>query len=207
MGKKRVKAGTSKASAAQRRALFIEAYCTNGGNATQAAVTAGFKPGSAAEKAGYRLSNDVRVAQDIETRRANALASAQEETGLTAAGTLRELRGLVHSDLRKCFDKTTGALLAPHLWPDDVAPHMASVKVVEMAGGMKVGGDDGVSHVPMYTKEVKLWDKNSAIDKAMKHLGLYKEDNAQKPAAHVHLAGVKSVKFQPLSGRGKRAAA
>jgi hypothetical protein len=30
-----------------------------------------------------------------------------------------------------------------------------------------------------YTKKLKLWDKNAALDKAAKHLGLYERDNAQ----------------------------
>jgi phage terminase small subunit len=198
---KRVKAGTSRAQAAERRKLFIEAYVTNGGNATQAAITAGFSP-KGANAVGSRLSADVNIQTEIEKRRATALVAAQEETGLTVAGTLRELHSLVHADLRGAFDKTTGALLPPHEWPDSVARAMASVKVVEMAGGMKIGGQDGVSHVPMYTKEVKLWDKNAAIEKAMKHLGLFERDNSQKPpAVLIHAPGAKTLTFEPLSGR------
>jgi phage terminase small subunit len=198
---KRVKAGTSRAQAAERRKLFVEAFVTNGGNATQAAITAGFSPKSA-ERQGLRLTSDVRVSTVIKERQKTALVAAQEETGLTVAGTLRELHSLVHADLRGAFDKKTGALLPPHEWPDSVARAMASVKVVEMAGGLKIDGQDGVSHVPMYTKEVKLWDKNAAIEKAMKHLGLFERDNSQKPpAALIHAPGAKTLTFEPLSGR------
>jgi hypothetical protein len=28
--------------------------------------------------------------------------------------------------------------------------------------------------------KVKLWDKNAALEKALKHLGLYERDNRQK---------------------------
>jgi len=31
-----------------------------------------------------------------------------------------------------------------------------------------------------HTKKVKLWDKNQALDKIMRHLGAYKRDNEQK---------------------------
>lgn len=186
--KKRVKAGTSKAAAARRRALFVEAYCTNGWNATQAAIAAGFSE-KGADAVGARLSGDVRVQGIIKARQAAVMAAAQAKTGLTVEGTLRELHGMVHSDLRKAFDEKTGALLAPHLWSDDVARGMASVKVVEMAGGMKVDGE-GAAHIPMYTKEVKLWDKNAAVDKAMKCLGLYEKDNKQKPPTVVVVAGL-----------------
>ena len=89
-----------------------------------------------------------------------------EAVQLTVEGVLRELHSVVHSDLRKAFDTKTGALLPPRLWPDELARAMCSVKVVEMA---KQKGPDGQ---PMYVKEVKVWDKNSAIEKAMKRLGL-----------------------------------
>ncbi len=188
MSKKRVKAGTSVANAEAMRRQFVEAYLTNGGNATQAAITAGYSAKSA-RRIGTRLSTDVHIKAEIETRRAIELAQAQAKTGVTIEETLRELRGLVHSDLRKCFDAKTGALLPPHLWPDEVARAVSKVKVVEMAGGMQVDmGNGTMQHVPMYTKEVALWDKNAAIEKAMKHLGLFEEDNKQKPVAGVNVA-------------------
>jgi len=176
---KRVKAGTSRDGAADRRALFIEAYLTNGGNQTQAAITAGFSV-KRARATGADLVADSNIWSEIQRRRKEALAYAEEKTGITLAGVLTELRGIVHSDLRKCFNRETGALLPPHLWPDDVARAMASVKVVEMAGAMKVGADGSVEHVPMYTKEVKFWDKNAALTNAMKHLGAFEEDNKQR---------------------------
>lgn len=173
--------GTSKAEAAQKRALFVEAYCTNGGNATQAVKTAGYAlKGASARVRGSILLKEPEVAAAIKKRMGAELTKAQSKTGLTIEGTLRELHGMVHSDLRRAFDPKTGALLAPHEWSDETARGVASVKVVEMAGGMKVDGE-GAAHVPMYTKEVKLWDKNAAVDKAMKYLGLYEKDNKQKP--------------------------
>jgi len=51
--------------------------------------------------------------------------------------------------------------------------------------------------------EYKFWPKNAAIDMAMKHLGLFKEDNKQKGSgAAEFLAGLQSnvlgvVKDQP----------
>lgn len=176
---KRPKAGGSKESVAAREARFIEAYITHDGNGKAAGIAAGFSPKTADQQAS-RLLKKVNVRDEIARRRAEALRIAQEETGLNVAEVLLELRSLIRSDLRQCFNPETGALLQPHEWPDDVARAMASVKVVEMAGSMKIGGPEGCEHVPMYTKEVKLWDKNAAIEKAMKHLGLYEQDNKQK---------------------------
>ena len=30
------------------------------------------------------------------------------------------------------------------------------------------------------TTKLKVWDKNAALEKAMKHLGLYEKDNSQR---------------------------
>ena len=170
--KKRVKGSSSAVSAETRRTLFIEAYLSNGGNVTDAALAAGFSP-KAASSQGSRLLKHVKVRGIIDSRRAEVIAKAEEDTGVSLASVLLELKAIVHSDLRRCFNKETGALLPVHLWPDEVARSMASVKVVEMAGGKE--GD-----TPMYVKEVKLWDKNSAIEKAMKHLGAFENDNKQR---------------------------
>lgn len=203
MVKKRVKAGTSRAEAAKRRALFVQAYIANGGNGTQAAIKAGFSEKTAEQQAS-RLLRDVNVSGAIESSRTAAIAAAEAETGVSMQNVLRELGGILHSDLRECFDKTTGALLPPHQWPERAARAIASVKVVEMAGGMKVDEEGGVQHVPMYTKEVKLWDKNSAIDKAMKHLGMYEIDNRQKPPPTVNIGRLTvGMNFDKVRARAK----
>ena len=173
--RKRVKAGTSKVESAKRKALFVEAYCENGGNATQAAVTAGYKPGSAAEKAGYRLSNDVRIAGVLKERRAQEIAVAEAKTGLTIEGTLRELGRIVYADPRKFFN-TDGNLKPVQDLDDDCAAALASVEVTE-----EFSGRGESREMTGYLKKVKFWDKNSAIEKAMKHFGMFEKDNAQKP--------------------------
>jgi len=185
--KKRAGTSTSRATAETRRKLWVNAMLENGGNQTKAAVSAGSAPGKAAEKYGERMAKDPRATKMLEERRAAVLAAIEERTEINIAETLRELSLILRSDLRKVFDED-GALLPPSKWPDDVAAAVQSVKVVELAGGMKIDmGEEGggVQHIPMYTKEVKLWDKVAAIDKAMRHLGLFEADNKQKPPATV----------------------
>lgn len=201
--KKRIKAGTSRSMAGQRRALFVQTYIANGGNGTQAAIKAGYSRKGADVRAA-ELLRDRRVSEAITKARVAAIAAAESETGVTMKSVLRELAGILGSDLRECFDKKTGALLPPHQWPDRAARAIASVKVVEMAGGWQVDGEGGVQHIPMYTKEIKLWDKNSAIDKAMKHLGMYENDNRQKPPPTVNI-GILTVglDFDKVRARAK----
>ncbi|OGT02152.1 MAG: hypothetical protein A2143_00715 [Gallionellales bacterium RBG_16_57_15] len=172
--KKRIKAGNGKLTAAGRRKLFIEAYITNGGNATEAAKTAGYSEKTAYSQGG-RLLKHAEI-QQLLAQRQQQLAEKYE---LTTESIIAELSKLVHADIRLLFD-ANGALKPMKDWPDGVASAVGGVEVVEMAGGMNINGESGVSHVPMFTKKVKLWDKNSAIEKAMKHLGMFKEDNNQK---------------------------
>jgi phage terminase small subunit len=191
--KKRVKAGTSKVSAARRRELFVEAYVTNGGNATQAAISAGF-PVKSASSRGHEYVKDREIFAEIERRRAETLADAKEITGLSVERTLREVARLAYFDPRKLYHED-GRLKAIHELDDDTAAAVASVEVDEI-------GVEGT--VIGHTKKIKHWDKNAALEKAMKHLGQYEADNDQKPpAAEIHLPGVKSVKFVPLRDRGR----
>ena len=55
---------------------------------------------------------------------------------------------------------------------DDTAACVASVEHDSFGGG-----DDGQSG---RTTKIKVWDKNTALEKAMKHLGLYERDKAQR---------------------------
>ena len=160
-----VKPGTSKASAETRRRIFVNEFVANGGNATQAAISAGFSEKTARQQ-GARLLSDVAVSGEI-TRRRNELA---EKHHLKADDTIAELAKIVRADLRKIFNED-GSMKAPKDWPDEIAGAISSIEVDEI-------GIEGV--VVGRTKKIKLWDKNSAIEKAMKHLGQFEADNKQR---------------------------
>lgn len=164
------KAGTSQTIAAQRRHAFVEAYIANGGNATEAATTAGYSPATAYQ-AGYRALKDVEIQQLLIERR-NELA---EKYRLTSDRVLEQLGKIVYADVRKAFDKN-GALLAVHDMPDEVAHAITSIEV-DMLPRVD---DDGVTRMIGRTAKIKFADKGAAIDKAMKHLGLFKADNQQR---------------------------
>ena len=168
MAKKRVKAGTSKSSAAARKVLFANAYIVNGQNAKQAAITAGYAP-SGAEAMGSKLTRDPKVAAMI----AEATEKAAQKAGLSVERTLLEVSRLAYSDPRRLYDRD-GQLIPVHLLDDDTAATVASVEVDEEFSGR--GGD---RELIGYVKKIKHWDKNAALEKAMKYHGLYREDNKQ----------------------------
>jgi len=188
--KGRVKPGSSQDNADSRRKAFIEAYLTNGGNASQAAVAAGFSEKTAGA-AGSRLLKHVDVSTAIQQRRAQ-LAQKYE---LTTESVTRSLAQAVHFDPRKMF-REDGSLKPIHELDDDTAAALAGFEVTEEKGS----GDDR-GKVIGFTKKVKWLDKNTAREQAMKHLGLYLEDNKQKsPLEGVSRETLKLI-AEKLSGR------
>lgn len=161
----RVKAGTSKASAADKRTAFVESYFANGENGTQAAITAGFAPKSAGVTAA-KLLKDPRVIVEIANRRVELIANLE----LSTERTLKEVSRLAFCDPRKLIDEN-GRLKSLHELDDDTAAAIASVEV-DKDGGIKY----------------KFWDKNSAIEKAAKIQGLYLKDNEQAAAAKASIS-------------------
>lgn len=167
-GKTRPKAGTSKASAAQRRMLFVDAYIANGENATQAAITAGYSP-KTADQQGSRLLKDVKVKTVLEARR----AALREKSGLSVERTLREVARLAYADIRKLYNDD-GSLRLPKDLDDDAAAVVAGFEADEIFEGK--GADRKLIG---YARKAKLFDKNAALEKAMKFHGLYEKDNDQ----------------------------
>lgn len=198
--KKRAHAGVTRHSQADRIAKFIEAMLQNGGNQTAAAESAGYTPGRAAEQAGWRLMKNKQVVTALEARRAGELERAQAATGVSIERTLRELGRICYFDPRKLFDDK-GNLKPVHELDDETAAAIAQVEQFEEFQGR---GED--RELVGYTKKVKIFDKNPAIDKAMKHLGLFEADNKQKPATTVQV-GVLTVPAEALNFEKVRARA
>lgn len=166
--KPRPEAGHSKAAVEQRRAIFIDAYIANGENATDAAIRAGYSA-KTAYSAGGRMLKSVEVKAAIDRRR----AELSKKVGLSVERTLREVARLAYSDIRKLYNED-GTLKLPHEWDDDAAAAVAGIEVDEL-----FEGTGPAREWIGYTKKAKVFDKNAALDKAMKHHGLYEEDNDQ----------------------------
>ncbi len=162
--KAKIKAGTSKDEAAERRHNFIQAYIANGGNATQAAIKAGFSE-KTADQQGSRLLKDVKVQAELEKQR----EILRQKFGLTAENVLREVARISFFDPRALVD-AQGNIRNLNDLDEDTARAVASVEVIEEYAGR---GQDRESIG--FTKKVKVFDKNAALEKAMKHLGLYKD--------------------------------
>lgn len=107
-----------------------------------------------------RLAANAKVSARI----AEVRSIIVDATALEANRILRELGRLAASDIGRVIDET-GRIKLPHELDPETRAAVASFEIDEM-GRVKY----------------KFWDKNAAIDKAMKHLGLFEADNKQKPA-------------------------
>ena len=99
---------------------------------------------------GQRLLRKVEISGEI----ARAAEQAALASGLERERALEEIAHISFFDVRKLF-RHDGSLKDPSEWDAGNPPKTRVTKV-------------------------KLWDKNAALDKAMKHLGLYKKGNAQR---------------------------
>ena len=154
---KRVKAGTSKSSAEDKKHLFVEAYLSNGGNATDAALQAGYSK-SGASKQGYRMSKDPVILSMIDTRRTYLVAKVELDTERLFKG----IACIAFSDPRRIMHPD-GRIKMPNELDDDTAAAIASFEV-SFDGSIKY----------------KFWDKNNSHERAGKILGVFERDNKQK---------------------------
>jgi phage terminase small subunit len=165
----RTKAGTSKVSADDRRAAFVEAYLCNGNNVAEAARTAGFSP-KTAHAQGARLLKDVRVSTVLNSRRTEIAENNELSTNEIMADMARALR----FDPRKLYNKD-GTLKPIHELDDDTALCLTGIEVV-----VKPGPD---GEAPQFVKKIKWETKSTARDQALKVFGMYEKDNKQKAGA------------------------
>ena len=154
----------------EKHAAFVREYLVDL-NATQAAIRAGYSEATASQQ-GARLLANVKIAAAIR----EAMDQRAERVQLQADEVLAELRALVRSNVKHFKIDDNGSVELASDAPPDAFRAVASVK-------HKIRSDDDGN--VMREVELKLWDKNSAIDKAMRHLGIFNDKldvtSGQKP--------------------------
>ena len=143
------------------------------GGANQSEAFRQAYPNSVKWKTASGLAADIKVQSRVSTLQ----KEAAEKAGLKAEEVLRQLSMLISSDIADICHPD-GRVKMPHELDARTRAAVKSFKITK----------DGI--------EYTFWDKNSAVDKGMKHLGLYEKDNSQKPA---ELVGV--VRLVPLQPR------
>lgn len=136
-----------------------------GMTADQAYEAAGYKPhrGNAS-----RMSAN----ENILSRVAELVEAGAERAEIDIARTLKELVRIGTSDIRNALT-SGGSLIDPQYWDDDFAAAVSSIEVVTNTG--EHGKDEDGRKIIEHTHKIKMWDKNSALDKIAKHLGMFIE--------------------------------
>ena len=139
-------------------------------NATQAAIRAGYSPKTAGVQ-GFDLLKKPEIAAAIESLR-NEHA---KNTGLTVERVLTEAMRLAFFDIRKLTDAEGNPIPINQL-DDDTA---AAIQGLELATERSRDEDGSVTVVRKY----KIADKNAAVERLFKYLGLFQKDNDQNNPA------------------------
>lgn len=152
-----------------RESRFVEEYLVSL-DPKQAALAAGYSKTMAYSKA-YQWVSDGKVKPHVFAAVQDAKKARSYRTAVSADRVLTELSRLGFSDVRRLFTET-GQLRNVADLDDATAAAIASVEVVTKRS------EDGECSVE-YVHKYKLWDKNSALDKLMKHLGEYAADKIE----------------------------
>jgi phage terminase small subunit len=140
---------------------FVEQYLISG-NATEAAINAGYSAKSAASQASQLMSNP-KVAVAVQ----QALEARAERTGITADMVLAELARIAFSDLRDVatWGEDTLALIDSSELTEDAARSLREV----------VATTSQTEHGTTNRLHVKQHDKMKALELLGKHLGMFRE--------------------------------
>jgi phage terminase small subunit len=137
-----------------------ESFCQHraaGKTMSEAYELAGYKPD---RKHAARLATK----GDIEARIAELQAPAAQKAQVDIARVLLELTRIGTVDPRRLLGPV-GVIKPPKEWDDDLAAAVASIEVLqEPAVGKRRA---------KLSYKVRLWDKNVALDKIAKHLGMF----------------------------------
>lgn len=146
-----------------RQSAFVREYLVDL-NATQAAIRAGYSERTAHSQ-GPRLLENVGVKAAI----AKAIKERANKVELTAERVLKEAARLALYDVRKLY-RDDGSLVPITELDDDIAAAIVGIDVVTTDTAL----------TSETTHRYRLADKNNALERLFKHLGLYELDNSQK---------------------------
>lgn len=170
-----------------KQARFVAEYLISG-NATQAAMAAGYSP-KTAYKIGAENLKKPQIASILEVKQSEIAARQDERLAameLTRERVQREIARIAYFDPRRMF-RPDGTPLEVTELDDDTAAAIVGLDVLEEWEGT---GENRV--LRGYVKKYKIANKNAALDQASKILGLYEKDNEQQPCVvtRIELVGV-----------------
>lgn len=133
-----------------------------------------WKPKVVHEKASTLAANG-KVQERIQALSARIVAKVSAKTECSVERVLEEIARIALSDVGSLFTED-GALRDLHSLNPAERAAIASIEVEDEPRGRDANGDA----IYVTVRKIKLWNKNDALEKIAKHLGLYREDNLQK---------------------------
>ena len=146
-----------------RQLTFIHEYALTG-NGRQSAIKAGYSAHSA-----DALASNLLVKPKIKTELLRLKKEMGERFAMKVDNILEQLSRMVFADPREYVD-AEGKQVSLHLLSDAAASALQSFETNTVGGRIT-------------RTKYKLVDKAAAIDKAMRHLGLFERDNGQAVSA------------------------
>jgi phage terminase small subunit len=166
-----------------KQELFIAEYCIDC-NASRAAIAAGYAKDSAKEM-GYENLTKPHVASKVRQRLLEMASRAE----ITAGSVLRELALMAFADMGQynSVDEDGAVRLDFRgMGPDG----MRAVKKIKQEV-MMIG--DANDRMPILKTEFELYDKQVALDKLMRYMGLYAKDNKRELAVDLAVREMEPV--------------
>ena len=153
-----------------RQRRFAVEYAYNGGNGKAAAIKAGYAE-PAADVTACRLLDDARIKALVEEH----LEHIQCRSEITGERVLSELHAMATVNFADLVDED-GNLRPLHSLPRHVAAAIVGMKVaIKNQPDQSATGPLPIARI----LDIKL-DKGAALDRLMRHLGLYECDNRQQ---------------------------
>lgn len=187
------KAPASSPDLKQERALTPkkEAFCLaylETGNASEAYRKA-YNASRMSDPVIHNKASALLAKGEIRVRLKELRQPAIDNTQVTVERVLQEAARLAFADIRQLY-RPDGSLKPIHELDDDMAAAITGVDVQVSSEGVA-------------THKYKLADKNAAIERLFKHLGMYERDNSQKvdPLAAVlqSIASRSNSAFMPVA--------
>jgi phage terminase small subunit len=165
-----------------RQSAFVQQYLIDR-NGKQAAIRAGYAPGSAKEQAARLLTN-----ANVDRVVTSELKRLGEKHGITVERVLEEYAKLAFLDPASFYDED-GALIPVHLLPKETAAALTGMDVKEMY-------KDGVPEAVI--KKIKFSDKRGALDSLAKHLGMFVEKTESRHDIHITWGNAEQIEDKPI---------
>jgi phage terminase small subunit len=151
-----------------RYETFAQRYVTHG-NASAAAIDAGYSPGTAGQQ-GSRLLKHVQVRRRIHDLQQEAIA----RNGLNRDRIIQELAGIGFSDPTELFENGDDGVMRVRPvedWSPAARRAIAGIKTKYYPG--KYDREGVVIEAEHYVLEFKFWDKTTALVKLGENLGMF----------------------------------